>query len=165
MQFSSVYNYPPALYPLTSTHLSPPQPAQQITSFHGLSPVDAVASIASITHLVDERQRIQLELLRLHVQEQLKTSQLHSAQVAQLSNQMVSMHTSLRAVMHTQGVNDHKLPDAADADDGRMLLADVTILFSLTASNLLSGRSTATDRQRRKSTKYTAVASRVSCKP
>ena len=42
-----------------------------------------------------------------------------------------------------------------------MLLTDVTVSYSLTASNVLSGRSTATDRQRRKNTKYGAVASRI----
>ena len=52
-------------------------------------------------------------------------------------------------------------PDLQIVFPGRVLLTDVTISFSLTASNLLSGRSTATDRQRRKNTKYAAVASRV----
>jgi hypothetical protein len=52
-------------------------------------------------------------------------------------------------------------PDLQLVFPGRVLLTDVVISHSLTASNVLSGRSTATDRQRRKNTKYARVASRI----
>jgi hypothetical protein len=52
-------------------------------------------------------------------------------------------------------------PDLHIVFPGRVLLTDVTVSYSLTASNVLSGRSTATDRQRRKNSKYGAVASRI----
>jgi hypothetical protein len=57
--------------------------------------------------------------------------------------------------------NSAQRPDLQIVFPGRVLLTDVVISHSLTASNVLSGRSTATDRQRRKNTKYGRVASRI----
>ena len=59
------------------------------------------------------------------------------------------------------GPTSAQRPDLQIVFPGRVLLTDVVISHSLTASNVLSGRSTATDRQRRKNTKYGKVASRI----
>ena len=52
-------------------------------------------------------------------------------------------------------------PDLQIVFPGRMLLTDVVVSHSLTASNILSGRSTANDRQRRTNEKYAGMASRI----
>ena len=52
-------------------------------------------------------------------------------------------------------------PDLQIVFPGWMLLTDVVISHSLTTSNILSGRSTANDRQRRKNEKYAGMASLI----
>ena len=77
-------------------------------------------SIAAITQLVDERQRLrgEVELLRYQVEAQSRAAQVHTVHAVAMSEQMVSLRQALHAVLQLQhAANDSRLLDEADVDD------------------------------------------------
>ena len=91
-----------------------------MASFPAVVSLDAVSLVATITQLVDERQRLrgELALVRYHAEVQSKAAAYYAAQVSQLSSQITSLQMSLQSILCLQHVvSDQRMPDEAHAED------------------------------------------------